>query len=101
MTYEEMVSQVAESVGLPKKMVDKIYKAFWKAVRIHIESLPMKQELTDDEFLQLKPNVNIPSIGKFHVTLDRYHRVKSRRRIIEEFKSKKHATHQENQTSVW
>lgn len=76
MTYHDIVLQVAASNGLSANMVDKSYRAYWKVVREHIESLPLKQDLSDEEFKELRPNVNIPSIGKLHVTLDRYHGMK-------------------------
>lgn len=76
MRYEEMVSRVADSMGLSKKLVDRTYKSYWKVVREHIVALPLKQNLSDEEFLQLRPNVNIPSIGKLFVTLDRYRSIK-------------------------
>jgi nucleoid DNA-binding protein len=78
MTYDEIVSEVAGSTGLSKKMVDKIYKLYWKSVREYIKSLPLKEDLTDEEFMKLKPNVNIPSLGKFYVSLDRYKKLKER-----------------------
>lgn len=76
MTYEEIVTRVAESTGLNEKLVDKTYRAFWRAVKEHIKALPLKEDLTEEEFLALKPNVNIPSIGKLYVTPERYKRVK-------------------------
>ncbi len=76
MTYDEMIATVAEELELPKGLVDKTYRAYWKVIREHIKSLPLKEDLTDEEFLKLQPNVNIPSLGKLHVTLDRYHRMK-------------------------
>ena len=76
MTYDEIITEVAKSLGLPKKIVYKTYLAYWKVIREHIKSLPLKEDLTDEEFLKLRPNVNIPSIGKLYVTLDRYRRIK-------------------------
>lgn len=76
MTYDEMIATVAEELKLPKGLVDKTYRAYWRVIREHIKSLPLKEDLTDEEFLKLQPNVNIPSLGKLHVTLDRYHRMK-------------------------
>jgi len=75
MTYEEIIENVATNTRLDKKLVDSIYKAYWKAVREHITSLPLKEELSEEEFQKLQPNVNIPSIGKLHVTYDRYKRI--------------------------
>ena len=79
--YEDSIRTVASKMQLPIKLVDKAYRAYWKAVRQHIMSLPLKEDLTDEEFLKLQPNVNIPSIGKLYVTLDRYHRVKKHYQI--------------------
>ena len=89
MTYNEIIGKVSESTGLPKKLVDRTYRAYWKAVREHIVSLPLKEELTDEQFLSLKPNINIPSIGKLHVTLDRYRKMKKMHHIIQELKNNK------------
>ena len=76
MTYDEIIAEVAASTGLSKTITNKIYRAYWKAVRQHITSLPLKEDLTEEEFLKLQPNVNIPSIGKLYVSLKRYQRVK-------------------------
>lgn len=76
MTYDEIISKVAESTGFTKHIVDRTYRAYWKTIRDYITSLPLKDDLTDEEFLALRPNVNIPSIGKLYVTLDRYKRMK-------------------------
>lgn len=76
MTYEDIIAKVSETTGLSKRLVDKAYKAYWRGVRQHITALPLKEDLTDEEFLRLQPNINIPSIGKLYVTLDRYHGIK-------------------------
>lgn len=76
MTLDEIIAKVSVELGLPKRIVDRAYRAYWKAVREHITSLPLKEDLTDEEFSKLQPNVNIPSIGKLHVTLDRYKSMK-------------------------
>ena len=76
MVYEEIIQRVSADTGLSCRLVDRAYKAYWKAVRDHITSLPLKKDLTDEEFMQLRPNVNIPSIGKLYVTLKRYQGVK-------------------------
>lgn len=89
MTYDEIIQKVSEELDLPKKFVDKIYRAFWRAVREHIESLPLKEDLTDEQFMELQPNVNIPSIGKLYVTLDRYRRLKKQSAIIRDIINKK------------
>ena len=93
MTYDEIIAEVSKSTGLTKRMVDKAYRAYWKAVREHICSLPLKEDLTDEQFSSLKPNVNIPSIGKLYVTLDRYKRMK---KMFNSRKEKENVTHKED-----
>ena len=101
MKYDDIIAEVAKETGLPKGLVDRTYKSYWKVIRQHVESLPLKEELSDDEFNKLQPNVNIPSIGKLYVTLDRYRRVKKHYNIRQEIlNNKKNATHQENQTVI-
>jgi hypothetical protein len=78
MTYEEIVAKVSEDTGLSRKLVDRTYKSYWRAVREHIKSLPLKEDLSEEEFNKLKPCVNIPSIGKLYVTYDRYKKIRQR-----------------------
>lgn len=78
MTYNEIISIVAKQTNLPKAIVDKTYKAYWKTIREYIKELPLKEDLTDEEFKKLRPNINIPSIGKLNVTLDRYKALKQK-----------------------
>lgn len=96
MTYNEIVAEVAHSLNLSVRFVNKVYRAYWKAVREHIISLPLKEDLTDEQFGQLQPNVNIPSIGKLHVTLDRYKKMKKQREIYQQLKNKKDAKSKED-----
>jgi len=95
-TLNDIISEVSRETRLPEALVEKTYRAYWKAVREHIVNLPLKQELTDEEFKLLQPNVNIPSLGKLHVTLERYKKVKKSFHKIEELKNlkeKENASH--------
>ena len=86
MTYDEIIARVAETLKLDKKFVDRVYKGYWRTIREHIVSLPLKEDLTEEEFLKLQPNVNIPSIGKLYVTLARYKKMKKKNEIANERK---------------
>lgn len=88
MTYENIVATVADSLGLPKEVVDKTYKAYWKAIRQHIKSLPLKDNISDEDFLKLKTSVNIPSIGKLYIPLEKYQKSKERHQYILEHYAK-------------
>lgn len=93
MNYTEIIAKVSEKTELPERLVDRTYRAYWRVVKEHITSLPLKSDLTEEEFLKLQPNVNIPSIGKLHVTLDRYKKMKKMFEIKNQLKQNKDATH--------
>ena len=76
--FERIVAETAEELSLPKKLVDRAYRAYWRAVREHISTLPLKDDLSNEDFSKLQPNVNIPSIGKLYVTVDKYRWFKDR-----------------------
>lgn len=84
MTYDEIILQVAKDTGLNKNLVNKIYRTYWKTIREHISTLPLMEDLADEEFLKLRPNVNIPSIGKMYVTLERYKNIRKADKMIKE-----------------
>lgn len=91
MTYDEIIAKVAADNELPKKLVDKTYRAYWKSIREYIVSLPLKDDLTDDEFKDIRPNINIPSLGKLNVSLERYRTMKKLHN--EYIKNKENASH--------
>lgn len=74
MTYKEAISIVSEELGLPKGLVDKVYKSYWTFVRNTIKELPLKreEELTEEEFSKLPTSFNIPSMGKLVAFWDSY-----------------------------
>lgn len=71
-------------VGLPVTMVEKVYKSYWRAVREHISSLPLKEKLAEKDFARLQPNINIPSIGKLYVTSERYKSINNKYKYYKE-----------------
>lgn len=88
MTYKDIIKEVSKITGIPTEVVDKTYKAFWLYIRDSIQKLPLKEELTEDEFLTLRTNFNIPSLGKLTCTYDRYKGVISRFKYIKELRNK-------------
>lgn len=76
MIYTEIISEVSKKLNLSESVINKTYRAYWKAIREYILSLPLRDGLTDEEFQKLRTSINIPSIGKFYVTLDKYQKIK-------------------------
>jgi len=97
MTYSDATLKVSTETGYPLRLVDRTYKAYWKVIREYIKSLPLKKDLTDEEFMQLRPNINLPSLGKLNVTLDRYHGMKKHfEKHYKNYKGKKYKKQDNN-----
>lgn len=84
MTYQEIIKKVSYDIGLGYETVDKAYKAFWLYIKNSIKELPLMEDLSEDDFLKLRTNFNIPSLGKISCTYDRYKGVKRRYRYYTE-----------------
>lgn len=78
MSLEEMIEEVSRNLNIPKEVVGAAYMSFWDYIRESIQALPLKEDLTEEEFNKLKCNFNIPSIGKLYVTYSRYRALKDR-----------------------
>lgn len=93
MISSEIIVKVASDLELPKELVEKTYSAYWKVIKDYIISLPLKKDLSEKEFKKLRPNINIPSIGKLYITYDRYKRLKRRDEVINNIKIQKDVAH--------
>ena len=78
LTMLNLYKQVAEEMNIPVEVVEFAYKSYWKFIRKTIQELPLKQDLSEEEFAKLKTNFNIVSLGKLSCNYDRYKRVKLR-----------------------
>ena len=78
MIYSEAIKQVSIELGLPPQVVKEAYESFWTFIRNNIKALPLKEDLSKEEFDKLRTNFNIPSIGKLSVTWERYLGIKKR-----------------------
>ena len=73
---KNLYKKVAEEMNIPVEVVEFAYKSYWKFIRKTIQELPLKEDLSEEEFAKLKTNFNIVSLGKLSCTYDRYLRKK-------------------------
>lgn len=45
---------------------------YWKTIRKHITGLDLKRELGEEEFMKMRPSINLPSLGKLYCNYE-YH----------------------------
>ena len=82
---KDVIKKAAMKLNLPHKYVWGVYKAYWAAVNNYISELPLKEDITKEEFDKLKTSVNIPSLGKFYVD---WEHLKSKKKEHERYKRK-------------
>ena len=72
MIYDQIITKVSQDLNIDRQIVDKTYKSFWKFIKDTIQTYPLKDNLSSEQFSKLRTNFNIPSIGKLSCTYDRY-----------------------------
>lgn len=75
---KELCTKAAVKLNLPPDYVWEVYKNYWRAVRVHISELPLKESLSEEAFLKLKTSINVPSLGKFYIDWDSLKRKKEK-----------------------
>ena len=82
MNYPDIIGKVSQEMDIPLEVVDTAYKSYWKFIKQTIQSLPLKDDISEEEFAKLRTNFNIPSLGKLTCTFDRMMGVKKRFKYI-------------------
>ena len=82
MNYPDIIGKVSQEMGIPLEVVDTAYKSYWKFIKQTIQSLPLKDDISEEEFAKLRTNFNIPSLGKLTCTFDRMMGVKKKFKYI-------------------
>lgn len=72
---EKVIKELSEETGISPDTVKKIFKAYWFFIKSSIQELPLKENLSKEDFTKLKTNFNIPSIGKLSCTYDKWKRL--------------------------
>lgn len=89
MNYPDIIGKVSQEMDIPLEVVDTAYKSYWKFIKQTIQSLPLKDDISEEEFAKLRTNFNIPSLGKLTCTFDRMMGVKKRFKYIRQIWEKK------------
>ena len=72
---QEAIDNLARELNLPKEVIKQVYKSYWVFIKNHINNLPLKEELTKEQFNKLRTNFNIPYLGKLYCNYDRWVRL--------------------------
>lgn len=78
MTYKDIIDKVSRDMNIPRETVSLAYRSYWKFIRHTIKCFPLKEDISEEEFNQLRTNFNLPSIGKLYCNYNDMKRVKNR-----------------------
>ena len=91
MNYPDIIDKVSKELDISVEVVDAAYKSYWEFIKQTIQSLPLNDDISEEDFTKLRTNFNIPSLGKLTCTFDRMVGVKKRfkyiKRLREDVKS--------------
>lgn len=90
MKLKDIIKQVSQENNLPEEVVTLAYKSYWKFIKNTIQELPLKEDLSEEEFNKLRTSFNLPSLGKLYVTWESYLKTKRKFKYYNEhIKNKK------------
>lgn len=84
---KDILNNVSRTLGISPDVIEKVYKAYWLYIKTTIEALPLKDNLNEKEFLKLRINFNVPSLGKLYVTWNRFVGCKKRYELIKKLRN--------------
>ena len=83
-TYKRIFREVSEETGIPVEDVSVAYRYFWKFFKRKVSELPMKEEMDEETYRNLRTSCNIPQIGKLNCTWDRFQKIHNSSKNIKE-----------------
>lgn len=89
MKTSDAVKQVAEELGIPYEVAQKAYGKAWEFIKMKMREIPFGDDLSEEEFMKYRPNFNVPELGKFAVTWDKYQRTRRRIEYLNNLKTQK------------
>lgn len=78
MTILQIIETISKNENIPKEVVEKVYKMYWKFVKEYISSMPLDSDISEEEFHELRTSINIPSLGKFNCPYYKYKAIKNK-----------------------
>ena len=74
-SVNQAVKQVARKLSVDQKLVEQVYRSYWRFIKEHISSLNLRN-IDKEEFDSIVTNFNIPYIGKLYVGYGRIEKYK-------------------------
>lgn len=84
----DILQEVSKELDIPVEVINEAYLASWRFMRSKISELPLREDLTEEQFAALRTNFNVPFLGKLCVTNKRYLGVRKRFKLLLKIKER-------------
>lgn len=84
MKTSKLYKQIAQELNLPEEVVGAAYRSYWEFIKSTIRDIPLKQDMTEEEFSKYQTNFNLPSLGKFYCNYKRYKTIRNNLKFIKD-----------------
>jgi hypothetical protein len=81
------INKVSRELCIDKKVVEAVYKSYWKFIKQNIEALSL-EGLTKEECNILPTNFNLPHLGKLYMEYDKIDKYKRKEKFIKNVETK-------------
>ena len=89
------INKVSRELCIDKKIVEAVYKSYWKFIKQNIEALSL-EGLTKEECSRLPTNFNLPHLGKLYMEYDKIDKYKRKEKFIKNVETKENKADRES-----
>jgi hypothetical protein len=89
------INKVSRELCIDKKIVEAVYKSYWKFIKQNIEALSL-EGLTKEECNTLPTNFNLPHLGKLYMEYDKIDKYKRKEKFIKNVETKENKADRES-----
>jgi len=73
---KRVIDKVSRELSIPKEVVEKTYKAYWRFIKSKIEEIPIKSIETQEDLDKYKTSFNLPCLGKMTCSYNKIVRIR-------------------------
>lgn len=70
------VKELSKKLNIPENVILNAHRGYYKFIKEKLEELPLKEDLTDESLDSMVKSINVSSLGKFFIDIDKYKRKK-------------------------
>lgn len=94
-TLNLALRQTARYFSVSPKLVEEIYKSYWKFIKETVSSKSLK-EISDEEFDSSNLNINLPYLGKLYADKEKLNKYRRQLKYYQDVKIKENKANRQS-----